>query len=93
MYATGGAITVLAMNGVTGGVNSGFNMSGHGTTDVLSAFSYAIRNLVPCKMRVLLTTNLTGLDPVSVLPCLCCPLTVNVTTLFSVLFHCPGQCD
>lgn len=93
VYATGGAVTVVAINPLTGSVTRRFQMSGQGDTDVLSAFSYIVRNVVPCNTRLLVTTRLSNLSPVRVVKCLCCPVTLKITTILDVLLHCPHQCS
>lgn len=93
LYATGGAVTVVAAKPVTGSVTGGFRLSQEGATDVLSAFSYLVRNVVPCKTRVLVTTKLTRVSPLGVVKGLCCPFAVNVYTLLTVLFQCPEGCS
>lgn len=84
LYATGGAVTVVATNPVTGRVDSGFRVPPGHDTDVLSAFSYLIRKIVPCNTRVLVTTKVSRISPLLVVGCLCCPLVLNVYSALTV---------
>lgn len=78
---------------MTGSVTLHFRLSHQGATDVLSAFSYLIRKVVPCKTRVLVTSKLTNVSPVDVVKGLCCPFYVKAYTVLTVLLECPEGCS
>lgn len=85
-YATGGAITVIVANPVTGRVDRRFSISPEESTSLLSVFASMKRNVVPCKTRLLSTTALAKLAPLRVVPGLCCPLLVKMYKVLTVVF-------